>query len=112
MSLRDKLKEFKDITIELIANIEKEDYAKLDELLSNREQIINAIDKIDYTKEEFLKLSKELDILVLQQKLTKLTNEKKANLQHNIENLSTSQTASKSYGKRYAVDSVFFNKKI
>lgn len=112
MNLREKLNEYKNITIKLIDEIEREEYDNLDKLLSKRQDLINDIEKLKYTKEDFLKLCKEFDILVLQQKLIKLTNEKKANLRHNIDNLSASQTANKSYGKRYAVDSVFFNKKI
>lgn len=112
MNLRENLSKYKNITIKLIDNTEREEYDKLDELLSNRQDIIDDIEKLKYTKEEFLILCKEFDILLLQQKLIKLTNEKRVNLRHDIDNLSTSQTANKSYGKRYAVDSVFFNKKI
>ncbi|MCY6959553.1 hypothetical protein [Clostridium brassicae] len=112
MGLRDKLKEYADITVKIIVEIENEDYQILDELLSSRQDVIDLIEKIDYSKEEFLFLCKDLDVLVLNQKLIKLMNEKKADLRNNITNLNNLQNANKGYNKRFAVDSVFFNKKI
>lgn len=112
MSLKIKLKEYRDITVELISNVEKDNFHLLDELLSHRQNIIDEIDRISYSKDEFLNLCKELDILVLQQKLVKLMNEKKANLRNDIDTLANSQNANKSYNKRFTADSVFFNKKI
>jgi len=112
MDLKDNLKQYKDITLELISNVEKDNFEILDMLLSNRQNVIDEIEKLNYTKEEFLNLCKELNILVLQQKLTKLMNMKKANLRNDIDALTNSQNANKSYNKKFAVDSVFFNKKI
>lgn len=112
MNLKDNLKQYKDITLELISNVEKDNFEILDMLLSNRQNVIDEIEKLNYAKEEFFNLCKELDILVLQQKLTKLMNMKKANLRNDIDALTSSQNANKSYNKKFAVDSVFFNKKI
>ncbi|MCT8976133.1 flagellar protein FliT [Clostridium sp. CX1] len=112
MNLKEKLIEYKNITIQLIANVEGEDYDSLEKLLTNRQNIMNEIDSITYSKEEFLVLCKELDILVLNQKLIKVTKEKKSNTLKNIDGIKVSKTANKSYNKRFAVDSVYFNKKI
>lgn len=112
MELKDGLKEYKNITLDIINSLEKEDYDALEQLISSRQNIINTIDKLSYSKEEFIRICKELDILMLQQKLIKLMNEKKATLRNNMNNLATSQNANKSYNKRYSVDSIFFNKKI
>jgi hypothetical protein len=112
MDLKSGLKEYKNITLEIINSLEKEDYDALGQLISNRQNIIDEIDKLSYSKEEFVKICKELDILMIQQKLVKLINEKKASLRNNMNNLATSQNANKSYNRRYSVDSIFFNKKI
>lgn len=112
MDLKDGLKDYKNITLDIINSLEKEDYDVLEQLISNRQNIIDEIDKLSYSKEEFVKICKELDILMLQQKLVKLINEKKASLRNNMNNLATSQNANKSYNRRYSVDSIFFNKKI
>ncbi|MCY6353967.1 flagellar protein FliT [Clostridium sp. ZS2-4] len=112
MNLKDKLKEYRDITVKIITSVENEDYDNLDELLSDRQEIINLINQLKYSKKDFLYWCKELDILVLNQKLVKLMNKKKADLRNNINKLTNSQNANKSYNKQYAADSVFFNKKI
>ncbi|MDW8799697.1 flagellar protein FliT [Clostridium sp. A1-XYC3] len=112
MNLREKLIQYKNITIQLITSAENEDYDSLDKLLANRQNIMDEIDNITYSKEEFLRLCRELDILVLNQKLIKVTKEKKATILKNIDELKTSKSANKSYNKRFSVDSVFFNKKI
>lgn len=112
MDLKEKLIEYKSITLELITNVENEGYDNLDKLLISRQNVMDEIDNITYSKEEFLCLCKELDILVLNQKLIKTTKEKKAGILKKIDELKTSKTANKSYNKRFAVDSIFFNKKI
>lgn len=112
MNLEEKLIEYKNLTLQLIANVENEDYDSLDKLLTSRQNVMDEIDSIEYSKEKFLALCKKLDILVLNQKLIKITKEKEANVRKNINGLRTSKTANKSYNKKFAVDSVFFNKKI
>lgn len=112
MSLKIKLKQYRDVTVELIANVENDNFQLLDELLLDRQNIMDEIDKLNYSKDEFLNLCKEFDILVLQQKLVKLMDQKKANLRNDIDTLANSKNANKSYNKRFTADSVFFNKKI
>lgn len=112
MNLKEELTKYKDLTLELINSVEKEDYDSLDSLLADRQNVIDTIDELTYSKEEFLYLCKNLDILVLNQKLIKISNQKKSEIRKHIDELRVSKNANKSYNKRFAVDSVFFNKKI
>lgn len=111
MNLKEELINYKNLTLELITSVEKEDYDSLDSLLSDRQNVIEEINKLTYSKEEFLCLCRNLDILVLNQKLIKISSEKKSSIRKHIDELRVSKNANKSYNKRFAVDSVFFNKK-
>lgn len=112
MNLDEELIKYKDLTLELITSVEKEEYDNLDNLLTNRQNVIEQINELTYSKEEFLYLCKKLDILVLNQKLIKITNQKKTSIRNHMDELRVSQSANKSYTKKFAVDAVFFNKKI
>ncbi|MFU0823717.1 MULTISPECIES: flagellar protein FliT [Clostridium] len=112
MELKDGLKEYKNITLDIISSVEKENYDALEQLMSNRQNIINTMDKLDYSKEEFIEVCKELDILMIEQKLLELIKEKRASLINNMNKLVIRNNANKSYNKIYSIGSVFFNKKI
>lgn len=112
LQLKQSLEEFKVITIKLIEMIEKGDFEALEDLLLNRQQKIDEMDKMTYTKEEFTMLCSEVQILRLQEKLTNLMNEKRFEVRNEINKLTDMKSANKSYNKRFNVDSIYFNKKI
>ncbi|WP_186429879.1 flagellar protein FliT [Clostridium sp. BSD9I1] len=111
MNLSEELIKYKNLTLELITSVEKEEYDNLDNLLTNRQNVIAQINELTYSKDEFLYLCKDLDILVLNQKLIKISNQKKSEIRKHIDELRVSKNANKGYNKKFAVDSVFFNKK-
>jgi hypothetical protein len=110
--LRQYLVRFKELTIELIECLEKGYYDSLEELYDKRQYIIDDIDKLKYSKEFFKAISIEQQLMPLQQKLTMLMNQRKTEARHELDTLSASKTASKSYNTKHKVDSLFFNKKI
>ncbi|MBE6058355.1 flagellar protein FliT, partial [Clostridium sp.] len=78
--LRNKLIKFREITLNIIDSLEKEDYDSPERLLEERENIIKEINNLDYQKEEFKKIDKELELLVIEKKLQNLMVEKKVKI--------------------------------
>jgi hypothetical protein len=109
--LKMELKKFNEITLELVASLEKEAYDALDELFMKRQEIINSIDKLSYEQEEFVAICKELQIAELDAQLNGLMKEKKDKVRANMDSLAERKTANKSYSTKFAVDSIYFNKK-
>lgn len=112
MDLYETLENFKIITLKLIEELEKDNFDELDSLLNLRQLEIDKMDNINYTKEEFKKLCMEYKILALQERLTKLMNQKRMEVRNEIDKLSEAKSANKSYNKRFSIDSIYFNKKI
>ncbi|MCM0650458.1 flagellar protein FliT [Clostridium swellfunianum] len=110
--LRQYLERFKDLTINLIDCLEKEQYESLESLFNDRQAVIDDMSKLSYTKESFKYISSEMQLMPLQQKLTLLMNKRRAEVKQELDKLSASKTASKSYNTKYKVDALFFNKKI
>jgi hypothetical protein len=110
--LRQYFIRFKELTIELTECLEKDDYDSLEDLYAKRQKTIGEIEKLNYSREIFKDVSTELQIMPLQQKLTVLMNQRKAEAKQELDKLSASKTASKSYNTKHKVDSLFFNKKI
>lgn len=110
--LKESLILYKEITLKLIGCLEKEDYDCLEGLLKEREDQISNMGQMSYTKEEFRDICNQLQILILQQRLNGIMNEKRAKVRTEIDRIATTKNASKNYNKGFKVDSIFFNKKI
>lgn len=110
--LRQYLIRFKDLTINLINCLEKEEYEDLEVLFNDRQTVIDDISKLSYSKENFKAITNELQIMPLQQKLTMLMNQRRGEVKQELDKMSASKTASKSYNTKHNVDALFFNKKI
>jgi hypothetical protein len=110
--LRELLQSFKDITLSLINDIESGKVDELEALLNKRENYIEEMNKLSYEKEEFKKLCLELDILLLQQKMTILINKKRSEIKNELDILHQTKNANSNYKKGFKVDSLYFNKKI
>jgi hypothetical protein len=110
--LKKCLVEFKDLTIKLIEFIEKEEYDNLEILFQQRDTLIYEMDKLEYSKENFKELSNELQLIPLQQMLTLIMNKSRVGIKQELDKLSASKTANKSYNIKYKADPLFFNKQI
>lgn len=106
------LTQFKEGTIGLIKSLENEDYFSLESQLDERQEIINRIDELTYSKNEFEKICRELQIMDLTSKLNGLMLAKRTKIKVEIANFAKQKTANNSYRKSGNVDSLFFNKKI
>ncbi|MBU3202952.1 hypothetical protein [Clostridium algidicarnis] len=110
--LKSHLTEYKEVTLDLIKALEEDNIDKLDPLLEKRQDLINHIESQEYDNEIFKDLCTSLKIIPLQSKLSTMLNEKKSEVKEEIDNIADLKSASKSYNKRFSVDSIYFNKKI
>jgi len=111
-SLKLLLKDFKALTVKLIAELENNLYDNLEEILHKRQEIIIEINKINYTSDIFKELCVNMNVIQLEHKATMLMNDKKNILKKELSQVEGSKTANKNYNKRFSVDSLYFNKKI
>lgn len=56
MDIEKLFKEYKDITLSIIKVVEKEDYEKLEEKFYTRQEILDNIEKLNYSVEDLKKL--------------------------------------------------------
>lgn len=105
------LEEYRKCTIELIKCLEKEDYDSLEHFLNKRQQILDGLSNSDYTKEEFSKVSEDLQLLVYHKKLSDLMIEKRDKVKQDINRLVQSKNASSMYN-RNMYGAKIFSKKI
>lgn len=114
--LKEKLQDYKDITLQLVSCLKAEYYDTLDELLNKRQDIIYEIDKLSYKREEFKSICDELDIEVLEKKLNALmvenSNRVKESLKKAIEGKNVNRSYRPGYNKNSYVDSLYISKKV
>jgi hypothetical protein len=109
--LRNKLIKFREITLNIIDSLEKEDYDSPERLLEERENIIKEINNLDYQKEEFKKIDKELELLVIEKKLQNLMVEKKVKIKLKLKKASENKEANKNYSiKQFNTQSILNTK--
>lgn len=109
--LKKALEDYKEYTLDLIYNLEKHNYDILEEILIKRQAVINDINTLKYTKEEFSKAIEKLEILLYEKKLTVLMAEKREEIKQNINKLNSAKNANHSYNKAL-YNSKIFNKEI
>lgn len=110
--LREALQLYKECTLNLIYSLEKEDYDILEKLLNERQGVIDNIDSMQYTKDEFSKIVEELQILVYQKKLADLMVEKRGKVKQEINKLTNAKNANHSYNSSLYSGAKIFNKRI
>lgn len=110
--LYNELQSYKQITINMIECLEKEDIEELESLLDKRQYIIDIIDKLDYTKDEFISIYNELGIQRLQEKCNDIAKTKLMEAKSQFIKMSDSLNINKTYYNNSSVDSIFVNKKI
>lgn len=99
MELRELLLKYKDITEDFIKALENQEYEFCgEELLNKREELLGELKSMSFDKDEFVKISKEIDLMNLEEKSFKLLNIEKSKIKEEIFNLKKNHNAVKSYG--------------
>ncbi|MGH4125770.1 MAG: hypothetical protein ACREV6_22905 [Clostridium sp.] len=110
--LTQMLVQFKQVTIELIRALQQDEINKLDGLLDSRQMVIENMEKIEYTTEEFANICDELDILKVQHELLELMKAKKEDTKEELNKIQITKNANNNYNKSFYVNSGTFNKQI
>lgn len=110
--MREKLLEFKSLTDSMIYCIEHDDIEAMDGYIEKRQGVIEAIEGLDYTQEQFKEICSDLNLLKGQQVLSQLIVRKKDELKDKISDLREKNTANRNYARSSMVNRSFFNKKI
>ena len=110
--LRSKLIKFREITLNIIDSLEKEDYDSPENLLEERENITKEISNLNYKKEEFKIIGEELELLLIEKKLQNLMIEKKAMIKLKLKEDSENKEANKNYSTKQFSTQNILNTKI
>lgn len=110
--LKEGLIEFKELTEKLIGNLKEEQFDNVENFFNKRQKIIKQLSEINYSKEEFIQLSKELNIMELDNTLGKLINEKQTEIKEELTKIKTQKKANKQYNKGFYNNSNVLSKKI
>lgn len=106
--LKSKLLELKNITDRLSEVISDEEYESIDGLFIQRQKLINDIDNIAFSKEEFKSIAHAIDLLTSFRNLETFVNLKKGEMKQKIDKLKDAKEANRSYiNNSNAVRSIF-----
>lgn len=109
--LEEIIQQYRDVTLDLIEEINK-DNDELQSFVDKRQELIENMMTIEYTKAEFAQLMEECDVLSLEEKLKGIMQSKKDEIKNIMSQISKSKNANMNYNKRFIGSSVYFNKKI
>jgi len=111
-NLKVLLSQYRELTEKINLSLENDNYDKLDELLNKRGELIEYIDRLKYSQNEFIKISEEIGLAILEEKLNIAFINKRIELKNNLNKLNKGSNVNKTYNKKYSVDSIFLNKKL
>ncbi|MEW9093538.1 MAG: flagellar protein FliT [Clostridiaceae bacterium] len=109
--LRESLVKFNKLTLEIIKDIKEGNIDSIDFLMDNRQEIIDSIENIDYSKDEFIEICTELKLIQNNNELEKLIKAKKEELRNEMGELKISRKANSGYNYRNS-NGIIFSKKI
>lgn len=108
--LKSYLEYFKECTIEMIEDLERDDLDNFEVALNNRQQIIEKINDVNFSQSEFKEICEQLDIITLNNELNKRTKEEKDKLQQKMLRLKKSQSANTVYHSNINKSNIFSKK--
>jgi len=110
--LAEKLAQFKQITIEIIKVLQQDEVDKLDSLLDGRQMVIEKMEGLQYTTEEFTNVCNELDILNVERELSELLQAKRESAKQELNKIQLTKNATINYNKSFYANMNIFNKQI
>jgi uncharacterized membrane protein len=90
-------REYKKITEELLSAAEKDDFEKMDELLSSRQELMDKLSMENYDKPTLADALNTQGIVELELRLTKLLEEKRNSFTDSISNIEKNKKANQAY---------------
>lgn len=110
--LRNSLEQYRECSLSIIEVLEKEDYEELNNKLDKRQEILDAINKLSFTKLEISVIVEELKIDEISEKIVNLIDYKKNQIKAVIEGNVAKKNASNQYSKNNNSDLRIFSKKV
>lgn len=108
--LKSYLESFKKYTVEMILNLKNDDIDNFEVALEKRTQIVEEMSNFNFDKIEFKKICTELDIISVNDELSKMVSEQKDVLKDKILELKRSQNATNAYHTNLSMSNVFSKK--
>lgn len=102
----------KNCSLEIIDILEKENYDSLESKLDERQELINSINKLAFTKQEINAVCEKLKIMELSQRINDLINNKKVKVKELIKQNVIKQNANDKYNKNFYDSSHVFSRKV
>lgn len=109
MNLSECLEEYKDLTLSLINQVEKD--GELTDLIKKREDLLQAINNLNFDKDEIKSIGNSLKLLELEEELQVLIKKEKVKVKREIEKLKVTRQANTNYNN-IEYKSRVFNKSI
>lgn len=106
--------DFRDMTVNMLESIKKEDYDKLNILIEQRQKIIATFEKNPeiYDKNTIQEEFKAKDIFRLDQEVNDLTKKHFLNIKEKLRSVSSNIKIKNKYNPGFSGNSLFFNKKV
>lgn len=111
-TLKQYLDDYKNITIELINNLYCDNLDSINEFMHKRQNILDYIQKLEYSKEEFKSIADDIKLFDIEERLKDVMIEKKEKLLSDMEKMSVSRNANNSYNKNFYGNARVFSKNI
>lgn len=110
LDLKRDMENLKDVTCELIDKLQNDNYDALEDLMDKRQKLLDNLEKLHCTKEQYCDAVHQFQVIAFQNKLSKIMVEKKHKLRENINDISKRKNLTKGYNKH--IGAAIFSKKI
>ncbi|MBU5314801.1 hypothetical protein KQI30_00700 [Clostridium bornimense] len=110
--LKELLEKYNQLNIDSIEAVEKDDVEKLNILLEEKDVIIEKIDNLNYTLDEFKKYAQEIDLINVENQLERIIREKQKEIKEKIKSTAINKSAVGAYGNISSTNVSMLNKRI
>lgn len=111
-TLEEYLNNYKDATLNIINNLNCDNIDSIDEYINRRQNMLDSIKSLEFTKDKINLICNELQIFELEKKLNELLRYKREKLRTEMDRISKVKNANISYNKNVMKNSIIFSKKI
>ncbi|SMC17915.1 hypothetical protein SAMN02745134_00458 [Clostridium acidisoli DSM 12555] len=106
--------EYREKTADMLKAIEEEKYDRLNNLIQERQEILDIFKKTPkgYSANDITKEFQDNDLFSLDKEVIELTKKHFINVKEKLESINSNMGINKAYKKGFSGNSIFFNKKI
>lgn len=109
-NLQNYLEYFKKYTIEMISNLNNDEIGEFETALEKRSQLIEMINGLNCDGNEFKRICKDLEIVSLNNELSKILGDKREEIKGKILQLKKTQNANSAYQSILSQSNIFSKK--